>query len=134
MPYITCQLCGSGVVQSLDINICTRCIKTGNDQTKILAIKKYLQKHPKAKFQEVSRVLGIDRNIIDKFIKEGSLILLENNEETMNFNQSKEKEKRKNLIRQLSDMRNYSQQRFNKDERSQLLIDLEEKRKNERQR
>ena len=132
MPYITCQLCGSGVVQSLDINICTRCIKTGNDQTKILAIKKYLQKHPEAKFQEVSRVLGIDRNIIDKFIKEGSLILLENNEETMDLN--KAKEKRKNLIRQLSDMRNYSQQRFNKDERSQLLIDLEEKRKNERQR
>ena len=132
MPYITCQLCGSGVVQSLDINICTRCIKTGNDQTKILAIKKYLQKHPEAKFQEVSRVLGIDRNIIDKFIKEGCLILLENNEETMDLN--KAKEKRKNLIRQLSDMRNYSQQRFNKDERSQLLIDLEEKRKNERQR
>ena len=132
MPYITCQLCGSGVVQSLYINICTRCIKTGNDQTKILAIKKYLQKHPKAKFQEVSRVLGIDRNIIDKFIKEGSLILIENNEETMDLNKSKEK--RNNLIRQLSDMRNYSQQRFNKDERSQLLIDLEEKRKNERQR
>ena len=46
MPYTKCQLCGSGVVQALDINICTRCLKHGDDKVKILAIKKYLEKHP----------------------------------------------------------------------------------------
>lgn len=140
MPYITCQLCGSGVVQSLDINICTRCIKIGSDKTKILAIKKYLEKHPKAKFQEVSRALGINQATMDRYIKEGSLMLIENGEETIDINQLQEqeredrKEKRRNLARQLSDMDNYSRQRFNEEERSQLLIDLEKKRDSGQQR
>ena len=39
-------------------------------------------------------------------------------------------QKRQNLIKQLSNMDNYSKQRFNKEERSKLLIDLEKRRKN----
>ena len=80
MPYIKCQSCGNGSVQTLDIDICTKCIKLGNDKVKILAIKKYLEKYPEAKAQEVSQNLGISGKIIDRFIKEGSLILVQNGE------------------------------------------------------
>lgn len=139
MPYIKCQSCGNGYVQTLDIDICTKCIKLGNDKVKILAIKKYLEKHPEAKFKEVSQALGIRREIMDRFVKEGSLRLIENEEKLAIANQNKDEEnekdanrskQRRNLIRQLADMDNYSKQRFSKEERSKLLIDLEKRRKN----
>lgn len=140
MPYIKCQLCGSGGVQSLNINICTRCIKLGGDNTKILAIKKYIEKYPDAKVKEVSKALGISQEVIDRFIKEGSLILIENDGETITAEelQKKEiqdaKEKRKKLARELSDMKNYSKQRYSEERRSQLLIDLDEIKESGRQR
>lgn len=133
MPYITCELCRCGGVQSLDINICTRCIKFGNDKTKILAIKKYLEKHPEAKAKEISRALGIEREVIDRFIKEGTLMLVKNGDGAIAVNELQEKEiedakeKRRKLVRQLSDMEKYSRQRFNEEQRSQLLIDLDKK-------
>lgn len=140
MPYITCQSCGNSSVQTLDINICTRCIKLGNDKTKILAIKKYLEKYPETKLHEISQALGISREIIEKFIKEGSLMLSQNGEKITIADEKKDKEnedkdqKRKNLLRQLSNMENYSKQRFNKEERSQLLVDLEKKKGFEKER
>ena len=136
MPYIICQSCGNGSMQTLDINICSRCIKLGNDKTKILAIKKYLEKHPEAKFQEVSQALGISREVMDRLLKEGSLMLVQDGEKICIKEQEKDKDeikreqKRQNLIKQLSNMDNYSKQRFNKEERSKLLIDLEKRRKN----
>ena len=136
MPYIICQSCGNGSMQTLDINICSRCIKLGNDKTKILAIKKYLEKHPEDKFQEVSQALGISREVMDRLLKEGSLMLVQDGEKICIKEQEKDKEeikreqKRQNLIKQLSNMDNYSKQRFNKEERSKLLIDLEKRRKN----
>ena len=76
---------------------------------------------------------------MDRFVKEGSLRLIENEEKLVIANQNKDEEnekdadrskQRRNLIRQLSNMDNYSKQRFNKEERSKLLIDLEKRRKN----
>ena len=140
MLYIICQSCGNGVVQTLDINICTRCIKLGSDRIKILAIKKYLEKYPEAKAQELSKNLGISGKIIDRFIKEGRLILVQNGEKICVKNQEKNKEdikkeqKRQNLIKQLSNMDNYSKTKVDKEERSKLLIDLEKRKKDREER
>ena len=140
MAYIICQSCGNGVVQTLDINICTRCIKLGSDRIKVLAIKKYLEKYPEAKAQEVSQNLGISGKIIDRFIKEGSLILVQNGEKIRVKGQEKNKEdikkeqKRQNLIKQLSNMNNYSKTKVDKEERSKLLIDLEKRKKDREER
>ena len=128
MPYIICQSCGNGSMQTLDINICSRCIKLGNDKTKILAIKKYLEKHPEAKFQEVSQALGISREVMDRLLKEGSLMLVQDGEKICIKEQEKDKDEIKreqkiqNLIKQKSNKYKYTKQRLKKEERTIVIM------------
>ena len=60
MPYMTCKFCRHSGIQALDIDVCTKCLKIGNDSVKIYAIKKYLEKHPGTKLREISEKLKID--------------------------------------------------------------------------
>ena len=73
MEFVTCCVCGNRVQQSNGIDICGLCIKTKGDRVKILAIKKYLEKHPNASALELVETLEIKPREIDKFIKEGGL-------------------------------------------------------------
>ena len=43
MPYVTCEFCGHGELQALNIGVCMICLKFGGDKTKIHAIKKLLK-------------------------------------------------------------------------------------------
>lgn len=59
MEFVTCCVCGNRVQQSNGIDICGLCIKTKGDRVKILAIKKYLEKHPNASALELVETLEI---------------------------------------------------------------------------
>lgn len=112
MPYITCSICGRGSSQALDIDICARCLNLSNDKIKILAIKKYLEKNPDAKVDEVCRELNIKREKINQFIDEGSLRLIYDKDiiadsfKKVEEDESK-KTKRRMLISELANMSNY---------------------------
>ena len=80
------------------------------NDTKILAIKKYLEKHPKATLKAVAATLKISISDINRFIDEGILIIVENEKGEISVdsplkNDSKEK-RRAELIKNLSDAYN----------------------------
>ena len=137
MPYISCSVCGRGSVQSLDIDLCTRCISLSDDKIKILAIKKYLEKYPDAKVDEVCRMLNITREKINQFVEQGSIRLIYDKDGiVVPFKDDKEdsekNKKRRMLISQLANMDRYSSSENNtrssinnKSEKSKLVTDLE---------
>ena len=130
MPYITCAICGKGGIQSLEIDICTTCIKRNDDRIIILAIKKYLDLYPDAKMKEVSKVLGIKMETIDRLIDEGSIqVIYDDNGIKKIVNERKEnsrENKRKKFIKEMSEYR--EKQNINKKTpgigKSQLVKDL----------
>lgn len=136
MPVITCMLCGSIAAQNLDINICTKCIRMGNEGTKILAIKKYLEKHPNATVDDISNSLYMDRTDVDKFIKQGSISLIpdENKISILQNTNDKDKnrdKKREQFIKQIADFSSNSSSvnsNYIANNKSKLVRDLERKR------
>ena len=137
MPVITCMICGSTAAQSLDINICTKCIRMGNDGTKILAIEKYLEKYPNATINDLTQFLHIDRIDVDRFIKQGSIKLIPDESKICILQNADDKYKnrdkrREQFIKQIADFPsnspNTNQIYKNNDTESQLVKDLEEKR------
>lgn len=105
MPYVRCTFCGKSGIQSLDIDICSTCLKRDDDRVRVLAIKKYLELYPDAKMKDVSEALGIKMEIINRLIDEGSL-LLDYDEDGRVTNKEQKKEsaadRRKRLINQLA--------------------------------
>lgn len=130
MPYIKCAICGKGGIQSLEIDICTTCIKRNDDRITILAIKKYLELYPDASMHEISENLGIKMDTIDRLIDEGSIqVIYDDNGIRKIANERKEnprEEKRKKFIQEMSEYR--SAQKIDKKvptiEKSKLVKDL----------
>lgn len=132
MPVITCMICGSIATQSLDIDICTKCIKIGNDKTKILAIKKYLEKYPDVNIKDISKYLYISRSDLDRFIEEGSIDLIQDGNKICISQNTDDRDKRRELFKKqittfYPNSSNVNQNRRNINLRSQLVKDLEQK-------
>ena len=128
MPCIQCDFCKKTSVQSLEIDVCTRCLQLGNDAIKIYAIKKYLELNPDAKYTEVLKALNINKETLDRFIQEKSVELI--NPPSVNKRHEEGHKKVQNLRKQLSYTPNYSRPSGNIERnygRSQLVIDLDEK-------
>lgn len=109
MPYITCAICGKGGIQSLEIDICTACLKRKDDRITILAIKKYLDLYPDAKMAEISEELGIKMETINRFIDEGSIQVIYDDDGIAKIvNDRKENPfevKRKKFLKEMSEYR-----------------------------
>ena len=137
MACIQCNFCGRTTIQSLDIDVCTMCIKRGNDAIKIYAIKKYLEKNPDARIREIREALEIDQETLDRFLKDGSIELVTN----VDTEKMRRIERLENFRKQVNASGIYGNKQNNTynstnrntnyyNQRSQLLYDLERKREN----
>lgn len=131
MPYVTCSLCGNSGIQKIDIDICYRCIVTKGDGVKILAIKKYLEKYPGSTIIDLVKNLGIRQKDVDRFVEDGSLKLIyDSNGIIITDEKPKEIEKSKEHRKNISELQKlYNTAKKREDEKSKLVSDLEEKRR-----
>ena len=138
MAVITCSICGNTVSQGIDIDICSRCIINGTDHNKLLAIRKFLEKYPDSTYKQVSLMLHISTADINRFIEQGSLLLIkkDNGKSVINIDSKSDQNKpdrRSELIKKLlvsPTPINSNKTKFNND--SRLVNDLKEKFFNEK--
>ena len=132
MPVITCTICRNTSSQRLDINVCTRCIRFGGDDAKLLAIRMYIEKYPNAKYSEVGKALGISYDDMNRFIERGSLRLIQDPQGELIISKHKDEKKEQNegkrkIISQLASEYNKASQNQRRDryDKSRLVEDLE---------
>lgn len=70
-----CRRCGKIMIY-VGIPLCEECLKKEEEYYE--AVRRYLDEHPRSSVREISEATSIPAEVIMKFVRQGSLVALEN--------------------------------------------------------